>query len=48
MPEYLFLVNVANLGRWCALVFGIVVGIPLVAIIVQNAANALSKPPPKT
>lgn len=48
MPEYTFLVNVANLGRWSALVFGIVVGIPLVAIIVQSAANAFSKPPPET
>lgn len=48
MPEYLFTVNVANLGRWSALVFGIVVGIPLVALIVQNAINAFSKPPPKT
>ena len=48
MPEYIYMVNVANLARWSSLVFGLVIGIPLVAIIIQNAASALSKPPPET
>lgn len=47
MPEYLFIVNVANLAQWAALVFGLTIGVPLVIITIQNAASALSKPPPK-
>jgi hypothetical protein len=48
MPEYIYMVNVATLARWSALVFGIVVGIPLTAILVQSVANAFIKVPPKT
>ncbi len=47
MSEYIYMVNVANLARWASLVFGLVIGIPLVILTIQNVASALSKPPPK-